>query len=164
MPKLDLASLTVLEFRRALATGDPHMTVLEAIEAHRRGQADALEREQRDARYRAFVDARAARRAAADDDAINEALAELERTVALQGNTSGIRKYRPLPGPIATPGRRHEVSQEAAIEAGGAFDARYPLLNVEEWTDAGEPDVYEDKTAAAIVRRTANRIKAAVIA
>lgn len=155
---LTLDTMTVLELRMAL-NGDPQATIAEAIELQRRADADHLERERRDARHRLFMEARAQRRAAAIHAAVDQALAELDREVAQLGDVTGWRK---APPPAASPSRRHEVAQTAAREVGEAFDARWPSLDASAWADAGEPEVYEDRTAVAIVRRAASRVKAAI--
>ena len=136
---IDLTSVSVGEFRQILQ-GDPNATLAQALDALRSHDSDRLEREHIDDAHRKYLASRAERRNTVISVAVNKALDKLEAEAAGRGN-AGFRRFRNMAvGPVASPGERAFVAQEASQDAGQAFDRLHPeLLDLGEWIAAGSP-------------------------
>jgi hypothetical protein len=75
-----LEELTIGEIRRALAQGAPEMTVREALAELAESDEIGRRHEQQQARYQAYVETRAQRLAAAEEEAMDEVDREQQRS------------------------------------------------------------------------------------
>jgi hypothetical protein len=71
------------------------------------------------------------------------------------GGSAGEAVYNPKPG-------RFDRWQTAAEKAAAKFDARWPLLDQDQWDRAGRPAIYEAGLPERAVKRTARAAKALV--
>ena len=157
----DVGSLTIAQIRRALREGNPDATLVEALATIDQHDTATTQHEQRNAAYNEFVNARAACRAEAVNAAADDAIEDVERTAAREQLGAATRFRRLTPGiTAASPGRRHAAAQEAAREAGEAFDRRWPALGRDEWESAGSPAEFERNA----VQRAADALKGAIAA
>jgi hypothetical protein len=125
--------LTLGELRLALARGSNEQTVREALEAIREDDAVAARHEQATAAYRAYVEERRRRLQAAEEEAMDEADREQQRT------------GRPWDSREA----RYSARRKAGLEARERFELDEPLLEFSDWAEAGSPERYQAKTPAA---------------
>jgi hypothetical protein len=128
-----LEELTIGEIRRALAQGAPEMTVREALAELAESDEIGRRHEQQQARYRAYVETRVQRLAAAEEEAMDEVDREQQR--------SG----RPWPNRE----ERFTARRDAGLEARERFEIGEPLLLFEDWVEAGSPERYRAETPVA---------------
>jgi hypothetical protein len=128
-----LEELTIGEIRRALAQGAPEMTVREALAELAESDEIGRRHEQQQARYQAYVETRAQRLAAAEEEAMDEVDREQQR--------SG----RPWPSRE----ERFTARRDAGLEARERFEIDEPLLLFEDWVEAGSPERYRAETPVA---------------
>ena len=128
-----IEELTIGELRRALAQGDPTQTLREALKAIAERDEVSREHEQHQLRYAAYTKARELRLATAEQEAMAAADDEQQRT------------GRPWPHAEA----RFEARREAGLAERERFELNEPLLQFEDWVQAGCPDRYRAETTRA---------------
>jgi hypothetical protein len=125
--------LTLGELRRVLALGANDQTISEALEAAREDDEVAARHEQATAGYHGYVEARRERLRAREVEAMAECDLEQQRT------------GRPWPSDED----RAKSRRAAGLAARDRFEIDEPLLEFQQWVEAGSPDHFEAKTPAA---------------
>jgi DNA-binding transcriptional MerR regulator len=134
--------LTLGELRRALARGTNDQTVHEALEAAREDDEGAARHQQVTAAHRSYVEARMQRLQAAEQDAMDEADHEQQKTGR----------------PWSSPEARYLARREAGLAARERFEIDEPLLEFADWVEAGSPERYQAKTPIARMQARMARI------
>jgi hypothetical protein len=125
--------LTLGELRRALALGTNDQTISEALEAAREDDEVVARHVQATAGYHGYVEARRERLRAREIEAMAECDLEQQRT------------GRPWPSDED----RAKSRRAAGLAARDRFEIDEPLLEFQQWVEAGSPDRFEAKTPAA---------------
>jgi hypothetical protein len=132
-PPVELDELTIGEVRRALAQGGDEETLREALARLAKTDEAGRRHEQKQERYRQYLDVRAQHREAVVQEAMDE--------------TDHERQRHRLPLPPTED--RFAARREAGLEAEGEFDLAEPRLDFADWVEAGEPERYRAEGAVA---------------
>jgi DNA-binding transcriptional MerR regulator len=123
--------------RRAAASArqglELEQTIREALEAARKDDEEAARHQRATTAYRAYVEARTERLQAAEQDAMDEADREQQKTGR----------------PWSSSEDRYLARRETGLAARDRFELDEPLLEFAEWVEAGSPERYQAKTPIA---------------
>jgi hypothetical protein len=125
--------LTIGEVRRALRQGGAEETLREALARLAQGDEVSRLHEQKQARYRQYLEACAQRHEAGVEEAMDEVDRERQRTG------------------YAWPDRetRFTARPDAGLQAEEEFELAEPRLEFEEWVEAGAPERHRAEGAVA---------------
>jgi hypothetical protein len=125
-PPFELEELTIGEVRRALAQGGAEETLREALARLTKGDEANRRHEQKQERYRQYLEARARHR----DAVVVETMDEVDREQQRTGHDWSSAEDR------------FAARRDAGLQAEEEFELAEPRLAFEDWIEAGAPKRY----------------------